>query len=116
MDINPARDRLDGIVELVARLGTATAAQIEEGMELKRRLTGIYIAYLCSIGRLALHQKHNSAANVRATYKLGVLADVPVPRADEFDVRRRVGANDWPRGEHAHRSGLLAVFYPFARG
>lgn len=119
MDKSPALERLDGIVALVARLGTATAAQIEEGMMLKRRMAGLYIAYLCSVDRLALHQRHNSGGNARtgskAIYKLGAAANVPPPEAEPFEGQRMVGANDWPRGEHAHRTGLLAAFFPLAQ-
>lgn len=30
--------------------------------------------------------------------------------------RRLLGADEWPRGEHAHRSGLLAALFPLASG
>ena len=29
-------------------------------------------------------------------------------------IRRFVPAEEWPRGEHAHRSGLVAYLFPFA--
>lgn len=116
MDTPRAIERLEAIVALVAREQAASVAQITELIALAPRMASMYIAYLCDINRLAVHTKHNSARSQVATYCLGSESG-PMPVGDSKDARvavqRTVGTNDWPRGEHARRSGLLAWFSPF---
>jgi hypothetical protein len=118
MDTPRAIERLEAIIALVAREKTASAAQIAELVNLPPRMANMYVTYLCDILRLAVHTKHNSARRQTALYCLGTESG-PLPVGDCKDasivVQRSVGVNDWPRGEHAHRSGLLHALFPFAR-
>lgn len=113
-----ALERLTAIRAFVEGAVMASQAQIAEAIGVNRRTAGRYVGHLCEIGHL--NQLVSPGFGEPALYELGDAGDdVPLapsaPLAPEF-IQRTVGPDDWQRGEHAHRSDLLAAFYPFAQG
>ncbi len=124
MDTRMSVDRLRAIMAAMGEMGTATFAQISEATNISQRAVPRYVFHLCETRRLELLVQHNPSRRIAAVYSLPGedVNDIAPAAAREFPERqwhasqRRVGANDWPRGEHARRSGLLAYFYPLAQG
>jgi hypothetical protein len=111
-DTPMALDRIARIMDVMIRMGTATAEQIAQATEIDKRAVARYVYHLRETGRMVLLTPHNVGGGIPALY--GVAEGLAADLEPEF-IRRTVGANDWPRGEHAHRSGLLAAFFPFAQ-
>lgn len=111
--------RLQKIIEYVARVEAATHDDIAAVVGVAPRTANVCVMYLCSIDRLAVVQRHNSNLSLKAKYGVGH-ASGPLPVAGEKTlsgaeaVQRRVDADQWPRGEHARRSGLVAALFPMA--
>lgn len=125
MDTPAALALMNEILASVAQHGVRSAVQLAEETGGKPGMVNLYIAYLKSINRLTVYDKPSSIRRVAATFSLGRNTD-PLPigspevveasvAGDEGVSQRVLGANAWKRGQHAHRTGLLAYFYPIAQ-
>lgn len=113
--------RLEAIIASVETHGNRTAEQLVADTGILPRMVTLYVAYLRSIGQLGIFKRPSSVRREAAVYDRGpVTVPLPTGAPESGHVTgaavRRVGANEWRRGEHAHRSGLLGAFYPLAQG
>jgi hypothetical protein len=125
MDTPAALALMNAILASVAQHGVRSGVQLAQETGGKPGMVNLYIAYLKSINRLTVYDKPNAFRGTAATFSLGRNTDpVPVgtPEAAAavlpLDLRlnqRVLAANAWKRGQHAHRTGLLAYFYPIAQ-
>lgn len=104
-------ERIALILNAILDLGTATPAQLIAATGIDKRAMTRYLAYLREDGRMVQLTPHSAPLGISATYTAGEGVAI-----EPESIQRAVGADDWQRGEHAYRSGLLAVFFPFAQG
>lgn len=112
MNTAMSRARLTKCIELMRAMGTGTAAELADRMELKKSTIVRYVAHLYAEDVFRVVCPPDSTAP--AIYALSPAhAQATASEGDTYPViQRTVGANDWPRGQHAHRMGLLAALYP----
>lgn len=124
MDTPMSVDRLRKIMAAMTDLRTATYRQISDATAITLRAVPRYVYHLVETGRLELLSAHDPCRALPSIYGMPGfdVEDIAPPEVKERPERqyemnqRRVEANDWPRGQHAHRSGLLAAFFPLAQG
>lgn len=121
MDKPETIERLGAIIASVEAHGNRTAEQIAADTGILPRMVTLYVAYLRSIGQLGIFKRPSCTRREAAVFNRGpITGPLPTTAAPESvhvtgATVRRVGANDWPRGqEHVRRTGLMAYLYPFA--
>jgi biotin operon repressor len=110
METRMSRERIDAIMVQLKARGAANSQELADALKLPRVTVMRFLLHLRETGRIEVLEDGQGGRGVgrRAVYGIiGVDPELPV-------IRRFVPANEWPRGEHAFRSGMLALLFPFA--
>lgn len=112
MDSEPHVTRLNAIRTIAREQGSITRQQFSERLKVSLPMVSVYFAYLCDLDMLTLFAECSPKKGVPQNIYIPGPVDSPLPtQADDRGVRpiqRLIGANDWPRGEHAGCGGVLA--------
>lgn len=110
METRMSRERIDAIMAQLKARGAANSQELADALKLPRVTVMRFLLHLCDTGRIEVLESGQGGRGVgrRTVYGVvGVDPELPV-------IRRFVPAEEWPRGEHARRSGLVAYLFPFA--
>jgi hypothetical protein len=105
---------MDAVIEAMRELKRATARELAEATGMSLRTVERYIVHLRNVESLCVLVPHNPKLVAGAIYGMGAGQHGGAFETDTV-TQRMVGASDWERGQHAHRSGLLAALFPFNR-
>jgi hypothetical protein len=115
---------LNALLALMAERDQS-AESLTQQSGIKASVVKKYLKYLCLTGRavVATPACYKPGRTSRATYRVGPVTAPPPESVEEVYGRdasaadqRHVPADRWERGQHAHRSGLLAAFFPLGGG
>lgn len=100
------------IIDFMQAARKASTDEIAAGTGIDKRAVHRHLYHLCETKNLELLAAKTVRPGAPAVY--GWVEGSEYASPAEFFEQRRVAADDWPRGQHAHRSGLLAALFPLA--
>lgn len=118
MDSAISRRRTAAMTAEFMRCRSATVADLVLALGVGTNTVGRFLAHLVAAGviKQVVEARSGRGISIPAVYELVQELDADTD-GDECPLpvaRQMVGANDWPRGEHAYRSGLLAYLFPLS--